>query len=202
MKRCLAVKALVFLFVLNPGPSAAGMEGGGAGEEEAQRLFETGQRKYSADSYDEALEAFTLAFVAWPHPAFLFNIAQCHRQLDNHAAAVFFFETYLGKMPDAKNRETVQDLIDWSRATLRETGEEDTFEPSPEIARLIRKGEQETDDAAKVVEEPSTATDEEAVAAVSPEALDEPEPTLDAVDPTPEALGELEPTFDAVDPAP
>jgi Tetratricopeptide repeat len=44
-------------------------------------------------------------------PAFLFNIAQCHRQLGNKQEAIKFYRSYLRKVPDAPNAEEVRKLI-------------------------------------------------------------------------------------------
>ena len=54
-----------------------------------------------------------------PHGAFLFNIAQCHRQLKNHSKAIFFYEGYLRETPDAPNKEEVTVFLKEHKESLK-----------------------------------------------------------------------------------
>ena len=45
----------------------------------------------------------------------MFNIAQCHFQLQHWDRAIFFFEGYLRELPGASNRALVDDLINEAR---------------------------------------------------------------------------------------
>jgi len=46
-----------------------------------------------------------------PDATFLFNIAQCHRQLREYAEAIQLYRNYLRDAPDAPNREDVEKFI-------------------------------------------------------------------------------------------
>jgi tetratricopeptide (TPR) repeat protein len=64
-------------------------------------LFEVG-------SYREALVEFQSAHLAKPDPAFIYNIAQCHRQLGELEQAATMYRRYLAASPNARNRADVE----------------------------------------------------------------------------------------------
>jgi tetratricopeptide (TPR) repeat protein len=80
-------------------------------EKIARGHFERAESAFNLGRFDEALTGYQAAYEALPLPAFLFNIAQCHRNLRNREQAVFFYQRYLSLAPDAPNRPTVEDLI-------------------------------------------------------------------------------------------
>jgi tetratricopeptide (TPR) repeat protein len=80
-------------------------------EKVARAHFDRAEKAFNLRKFDEALGAYQAAYEALPLPAFLFNIAQCHRNLRNREQAVFFYERYLSLAPDAPNRQVVEDLI-------------------------------------------------------------------------------------------
>jgi tetratricopeptide (TPR) repeat protein len=61
--------------------------------------------------FQEALDSYSKAYELYAAPAFLFNIAQCHRNLKNWERAIFFFEGYLRESPNAPNRQLVESLL-------------------------------------------------------------------------------------------
>jgi tetratricopeptide (TPR) repeat protein len=77
----------------------------------AKRHFDRGEKLFALGKFDEALDQYQQAFDAKPIPAFLFNIAQCHRNLGDYDAAIFSFKKYLQLEPEAPNREKVEELI-------------------------------------------------------------------------------------------
>ena len=81
-------------------------------ERAARRHYERGQKLFNLRKFEEALEQYQKAFDAKPIPSFLFNIGQCHRNLDDYDAAIFSFKRYLKLDPEAENREQVEELID------------------------------------------------------------------------------------------
>ena len=87
--------------------------------EHAKQLYETATSDYKLGKFDQALAGYEAAYKLYAAPAFLFNIAQCHFQLGHWDRAVFFFEGYLRDVPDATNRQLVEELIKDARA--RET---------------------------------------------------------------------------------
>jgi tetratricopeptide (TPR) repeat protein len=76
-----------------------------------KELFETGTTHYNLSEYTPALEDFKEAYRLVRDPVFLFNIAQCHRQLGQFAEASRLYRAYRRENPDASNREEVDRLI-------------------------------------------------------------------------------------------
>lgn len=62
---------------------------------QAQAHFKEGQAFYEAGDFAAALGAFESAYAAVPAPALFFNIAQCHRKLNQHDRAVSALENFL-----------------------------------------------------------------------------------------------------------
>ena len=79
--------------------------------DKARAAFRLGSQHYSLGEYKEALTAFKEAYRNYEDPSFLFNIAQCHRQLDQRADAIREYRMYLVNAPDASNRDEVRQLI-------------------------------------------------------------------------------------------
>jgi tetratricopeptide (TPR) repeat protein len=82
----------------------------------ARQAFTEGRQHFDLGEYKEALASFKEAYRDFEDPTFLFNIAQCHRQLGDKEQAVKMYRTYLAKRPDAPNAEEVRHTI----ATLQE----------------------------------------------------------------------------------
>ena len=57
----------------------------------AKVLIKSGDLNYRLAKFEEALADYQAAYKLYEHPAILFNIAQCHRQLKNHEKALFFY---------------------------------------------------------------------------------------------------------------
>lgn len=77
----------------------------------ARAAYAEGRRHYDLNEFTQALESFKRAYVAFEDPVFLFNIAQCHRQLGNRDDAIKFYRSYLRNQPDAPNRDEVNATI-------------------------------------------------------------------------------------------
>jgi tetratricopeptide (TPR) repeat protein len=70
-------------------------------EKAARAHFDKAEKAFNLGHFDDALTSYQAAYEALPLPAFLFNIAQCHRNLRNREQAVFFYQRYLSLAPDA-----------------------------------------------------------------------------------------------------
>jgi tetratricopeptide (TPR) repeat protein len=81
-------------------------------EKAAKRHYERGQKLYNLQKFDEALEQYQKAFEAKPLPGFLFNIAQCQRNLGDYEAAIFSYKKFLQLEPESDKREKVEALIE------------------------------------------------------------------------------------------
>jgi tetratricopeptide (TPR) repeat protein len=80
--------------------------------ETAREAFRRGSQHYKLGEYKEALAEFKLAFRSYEDPSFLYNIAQCERQLGMREDAVREYRMYLTESHDAPNRDDVRALID------------------------------------------------------------------------------------------
>jgi tetratricopeptide (TPR) repeat protein len=77
----------------------------------AKARYESGVRHFDLSEYDQALGDFKEAYRNKPDPVFLYNIAQCHRKLGHTDDAITFYQSYLRRAPDAKNRDEVERRI-------------------------------------------------------------------------------------------
>lgn len=65
------------------------------GTQAARVENERGERLYKSGQYQEAIRAFRAAYLQKPSPVLLYNIAQCHRLLQQHQQAVTIYERAL-----------------------------------------------------------------------------------------------------------
>jgi tetratricopeptide (TPR) repeat protein len=84
-------------------------------ELKARALFKEGQTSYDVGEFKHALELYTEAYKVKPLPGFLFNIAQCHRQLGDYKMASFFFGRFIDNSSTespvvAQARELLEDM--------------------------------------------------------------------------------------------
>jgi tetratricopeptide (TPR) repeat protein len=77
----------------------------------AREAYQEGSRYYDLAEYQAALESFKKAYLQYEEPSFLFNIAQCYRQLGDRNQAIVFYRSYLRKDPNSPRRKEVRDLI-------------------------------------------------------------------------------------------
>jgi len=112
--------------------------------ERARTSFQEGQRLYDLQRHSEALKKFEEAYLAKPDPAFLFNIAQCHRQLAHYGEAERFYRAFLRKEPATEitplqREQTLRLIAEMERAQAEErakTPPTGTFTPAPPIVVL------------------------------------------------------------------
>ena len=101
------VAGLVLVLVVAVLSGTASADGG-----DAKTRYFSGQSHYNLNEFTEALQDFKEAYRLHPDPAFLFNIAQCERQLGDFDEAIKFYRSYLRNKPDATNAKEVQRKID------------------------------------------------------------------------------------------
>src|SRR4051812_24789005 len=80
-------------------------------KEAARAAYTEGKRHYDLGEFAEALTAFKKAYLNYEEPVFIFNIAQCYRQLGQRAEAVRSYRSFLRNYPNAPNRATVERII-------------------------------------------------------------------------------------------
>ena len=101
----------------------------------AKSHFQKGTRLYEVGDYRQALDEFKAAHLAKPDPAFLYNIAQCHRQLGEAEQAVTLYKRFLVASPGAANRAEVERRIAEIEADLAARKNNASAPPSPSAAR-------------------------------------------------------------------
>ena len=86
---------------------------GDASTTKARQLYEDGVTNYNLSHFDEALTAFEMAYRIRRDPAFLFNIAQCQRNLKRYEDAQRTFRAYLRESSDlpAATRAQIQQIM-------------------------------------------------------------------------------------------
>lgn len=82
-----------------------------ADRDKARAAYEEAVRRYDLNEFQTALEYFKKAYLEYEEPSFLFNIAQCHRQMGDKQQAILFYRSYVRKVPDAANADEVRHLI-------------------------------------------------------------------------------------------
>jgi tetratricopeptide (TPR) repeat protein len=114
MRRHLAVALLLL---------AALFRTASADEDERQRaaaFAESATRHFRLGEFADALKDYTEAYRAYPEPALLFDIGQCHRKLNHRREAIDSFRSYLHEMPETQNREDVRQIIEALETATRE----------------------------------------------------------------------------------
>ncbi len=111
--RCvLPVLVAVLLAVAPPVAHAANSGGETDAEVLARAKFAEGNLSYDLAEFQKALDAYSEAYRLVPLPGFLFNIAQCHRQLGRPERAGFFYRRYLSlSKEEPANAQLVRDFI-------------------------------------------------------------------------------------------
>jgi len=89
------------------GPGAPSLDD----EKQARTLYERAEKSFDLGKFGDALADYQSAYEAKPLPGFLFNIAQCYRNMAKFERARFFFRRYLALEPHAPNRWRVEELI-------------------------------------------------------------------------------------------
>lgn len=102
-------------------PPAANAGKTEADKAHAREAFRRAIHAYDFGEYAKALEAFKEAYTAYEDPGFLFNIAQCHRQLGQTEEALRVYRSYLRNAKNPPNADEVRELI----ARLEKTVDEE-----------------------------------------------------------------------------
>ena len=88
-------------------------------QQEALVLYREAARAYSAADYRVALDRFQQSFGRYGSASTMFNIAQCYRQLNQHAEAARAYRKYLELKPTAADAGNVRTLIERQEALAR-----------------------------------------------------------------------------------
>jgi hypothetical protein len=88
---------------------------------EAQHHFHRGMRSYNLGEFAAAIREFKRAYELAEAPGLLFNLAQASRLNKDPERAVYYYNTYLRLMPQARNRADVEELIESCQRMVRST---------------------------------------------------------------------------------
>lgn len=104
-KRTLLVPMVCALVV------CCGARNGYADLVKATEHFDKGTRLYQVGEYAQALEEFKAGHIAEPDPSFIYNIAQCHRQLGHTKEAAVIYRRFLALDPTTSLHADVERKI-------------------------------------------------------------------------------------------
>jgi len=77
----------------------------------SKKSFERAELMYRQAKFRQALAAYNKAMSFYRHPAYLFNIAQCYRNLHDYIKARFFYKLFLSEAGEATNRAEVERMV-------------------------------------------------------------------------------------------
>jgi tetratricopeptide (TPR) repeat protein len=86
----------------------------------AKAAFANAERLFRERKYEEAKAEYLAAYEVWPLDGFLFNIAQCERNLGHLPDAIEYFERYLKSDRADRNRAEVIEVVAELRRQLQE----------------------------------------------------------------------------------
>jgi tetratricopeptide (TPR) repeat protein len=132
--RALGVLVLLFALPVQAAPRKPPPPHDPRQEKAAHTHFDAAEKAFNVGRFEDALAEYQLAYDALPLPAFVFNIAQCHRNLGNSEQAIFFYQRYLSLEPEASNRGVVEDLIIEQQHRLDQHA---TALPPPQLAAPV-----------------------------------------------------------------
>jgi len=78
----------------------------------SKAFFDQAETYYKLSRFQDALDAYRKAYEYYPVAAFLFNIAQCYRNLGDTERSIFTFKVYLRDAKSATARLRVKKLIE------------------------------------------------------------------------------------------
>jgi tetratricopeptide (TPR) repeat protein len=105
--------AVALCCALAAGPAAGAPKKVDPDEVKARSLVKEGGTAYDLGQFTKALELYTEAYKLKALAGFLFNIAQCHRQLGNFKDAAFFYGRYIdNSSPKEPNVERARELLE------------------------------------------------------------------------------------------
>ncbi len=73
--------------------------------------FKNGKIAFKAALFSKALIEYKKAYKLLPLAGFLFNIGQCHRNLNQYQKAIDSYAEYIRQTPNAKNKSAVENLL-------------------------------------------------------------------------------------------
>ncbi|MDX2012253.1 MAG: hypothetical protein SFW67_18805 [Myxococcaceae bacterium] len=144
--------ALVLLLALSPSALAQKKKVDPV-EQQARGLFAEAQKAYDVGEFERALTLYSDAYKLKALPGFLFNIAQCHRQLGNYERAAFFYGRFID------NSNTTAPNVELARELLSDVSRRQSEKEAAEKKAADEKAEAERRAADAPVAPPLTPTE-------------------------------------------
>lgn len=111
MRIGMAVCAVVVAALLTGWAPPAFADEDARSKAESRALFDEGTKHYQVGEFDKALEKYKEAYLKRQQAVFLYNMAQCYRQMDKPEEAEREYRAYLRERPNAPNRTEVERFI-------------------------------------------------------------------------------------------
>ncbi len=80
-------------------------------ESRGRVLFQRAETNYNLGKFEAARADYQASYDVDPHPALLFDIGQCYRNMGDYERAQFFYRRYTMVAPASPNRPAVERLI-------------------------------------------------------------------------------------------
>ena len=80
-------------------------------ESRGRVLFQKAETNYNLGKFEAARADYQASYDVDPHPALLFDIGQCYRNMGDYERAQFFYRRYTMVAPTSPNRPAVERLI-------------------------------------------------------------------------------------------
>jgi hypothetical protein len=104
--------ALSLVLVLGAAaPRARAADGEEEQAKEARRHYNRAEAHFTLGEFAPALESYRKAYLARPHPALLFNMAQCQRHLGQPREATFLLRRFLASSPPRAQRQSAEAIL-------------------------------------------------------------------------------------------
>lgn len=104
---------------------------------EVERQATRGQRLLDRGQTQEAIAAFRRAYELRADARFLYDIAECYRQLGSVQQAIHFYQRYLSVAPDAADRDEVEAQIEALERQQPALGKPPAAPPAPNLANDV-----------------------------------------------------------------
>jgi tetratricopeptide (TPR) repeat protein len=122
----------------------------------ARAAYKSGVHHYDFGEYREALADFKTAYQHHEDPSFLFNIAQCHRQLGEREEAVRVYRSYLRNAPDAANASEVRQMIARLEQQIETTNSKPPVAPAQSTSPMLERSRDATPRASPILANPNS----------------------------------------------
>jgi hypothetical protein len=131
------------------------------GMADAKKHFDEGSKWYDLGDFPKAIVEYKAAYAAYPEPVFLYNIAQAARLNNDLSTALFFYRSFLRKVPGTPNRREIENRIHKLEAQIEQQKALVTTPPNTTVPPGALPG-------AETSEPPGARTAEPAGASTSP----------------------------------